>query len=47
MTRIPTHYLSVYNIVLNAEHYANEQVRAGPFNREAKDNVVFAQVAEC
>jgi hypothetical protein len=38
-------YLSAYNIVLNAERHANEQVEADPSNREAKDNVMFARVA--
>ena len=38
-------YLSVYDIMLNAERYANEQVEAGLSNREAKDNVMFARVA--
>ena len=38
-------YLSVYNLVLDAERHANEQVEANPSSREAKDNLMFARVA--
>ena len=38
-------YLSVYNLVLDAERHANEQVEANLSGREAKDNLMFARVA--
>ena len=38
-------YLSAYNIVLDAERHANEQLEADPSNREAKENRTFARVA--
>ncbi|KAF9654326.1 hypothetical protein BDM02DRAFT_3106658 [Thelephora ganbajun] len=38
-------YLSVYGLVLDAERHANEQVKANPSYREAKDNLMFARVA--
>jgi len=36
---------SVYNLVLEAERHANEQIEANPSSREAKDNLMFARVA--
>jgi len=38
-------YLSAYNLVLNAERHANEQLEADPSNLEAKQNHTFARVA--
>jgi len=38
-------YLSAYNLVLDAEHHANEQLEADPSNREATQNRTFARVA--
>jgi hypothetical protein len=40
-----TDHLSTYDIILNAERHADEQVQANPSNQEAKDNVMFARVA--
>jgi len=40
-------YLGAYDTTLNAERHANEQVKANPSNRLAKDNVMFARLAGC
>jgi len=38
-------YLSAYNLVLDAERHANEQLEADPSNLGAKQNRTFARVA--
>jgi len=38
-------YLRAYDMALNAERHAGEQVEADPSNREAKDHLMFARVA--
>ena len=38
-------YLRAYNLVLDAECHANEQVRDNPSNQQAKDDLISARAA--
>ena len=43
--RNQSNYLRAYDMALNAERHADEQIEADPSNQEAKDRLMFARVA--